>query len=138
MEYKELFKEYKRIIRNFDGGDDYKHWQDEVRSLAHNNVDRDSLIEYFGFLIRRSTAPLRSTQSGMLIVLIAVVCANILTTRTTPLVFDVIAVAAVIAGGVIANKVAMNKELKRMFYEDCIKTLKEGLAHEDQDNSITG
>lgn len=51
MEYKELFKEYKRIIRNFDGGDDYKHWQDKVRSLVYNNVDRDSLIEYFGFLI---------------------------------------------------------------------------------------
>lgn len=130
MEYKELFKEYKRIIRNFDGGNDYKHWQDKVRSLAHNNVDRDSLIEYFGFLIRRSTAPSRSIQSGMLVVLIAVVCANILTTRTTPLVFDVIVVAAVIVGGAIAYRVSMNRALKKMFYEDCIKTLNEVNAHE--------
>ena len=130
MEYKELFKEYKRIIRNFDGGDDYKHWQDEVRSLVYNNVDRDSLIEYFGFLIRHSTAPSRSIQSGMFVVLIAVVCANILTTRTTPLVFDVIVVAAVIVGGAIAYRVSMNRALKKMFYEDCIKTLKEVSAHE--------
>ena len=66
----------------------------------------------------------------MFVVLIAVVCANILTTRTMPLVFDVIVVAAVIVGGAIAYRVSMNRALKKMFYEDCIKTLKEVSAHE--------
>ena len=130
MEYKELFKEYRRIISDFNGGDDYKRWQDKVKGLARRDSDKNSLIEYFEFLARRNTTPLRSTQNGMLTVLIAVVCANILTTRTTPLVFDVIAVTAVIIGGVISYKVAMTRELKKMFYEDCIKTLKDGLADE--------
>ena len=112
MEYSDLFKEYKRIINNFDCGDSYKCWQDKVKGLAHSESDRESLIEYFklGIAIAMSNASL--------VMLVTTV-----------------GLAVLISGG-LDYKITMDRFWKRMFYDDCAKILKESSAQQNKEDEL--
>ena len=58
MEYKALFKEYKRLIKHFDQNSSMEGWRNNVRASATTDEEKAALIDYLGFRERRlNTAP---------------------------------------------------------------------------------
>ena len=49
MEYKALFKEYKRLIKHFDQNSSMEKWREDVRALATTDEEKVALIDYLNF-----------------------------------------------------------------------------------------
>lgn len=132
MEYSDLFKEYKRIINNFDCGDSYKCWQDKVKGLAHSESDRESLIEYFKFMSRRYQ-PQSEQMPIMLVAVIGIAIA--MSNASLVMLVTTVGLAVLISGG-LDYKITMDRFWKRMFYDDCAKILKESSAQQNKEDEL--
>ena len=119
MEYKALFKEYKRLIKHFDQNSSMEKWREDVRALATTNKEKVALIDYLNFRKRRLNAvPDQQWFS------IATVVMIVLLARYT----DRLILYILVPLMAIRHCMSMNRELKKMFYRDCIEVLADSVS----------
>ena len=119
MEYKALFKEYKRLIKHFDKNSSMEGWRDDVRALATTDEEKAALIDYLNFRKRRLNAvPDQQWFS------IAIVVMIVLLARYT----DRLILYIIVPLMAIRHCMSMNRELKKMFYRDCIEVLADSVS----------
>ena len=119
MEYKALFKEYKRLIKHFDQNSSMEGWRNNVRASATTDEEKAALIDYLGFRERRlNTAPDQQWFSITTVIMIVILA------RYPDWLILVILVPLM----AIWYCTSMNKELKMMFYRDCIEVLADSVS----------
>lgn len=119
MEYKALFKEYKRLIKHFDQNSSMEKWREDVRALATTDEEKAALIDYLNFRKRRLNAvPDQQWFS------IAIVVMIVLLARYT----DRLILYIIVPLMAIRHCMSMNRELKKMFYRDCIEVLADSVS----------
>ena len=119
MEYKALFKEYKRLIKHFDQNSSMEGWREDVRALATTDEEKAALIDYLNFRKRRLNAvPDQQWFS------IAIVVMIVLLARYT----DQLILYILVPLMAIQHCMGMNRELKKMFYRDCIEVLADSVS----------
>ena len=119
MEYKALFKEYKRLIKHFDQNSSMEKWREDVRALATTDEEKAALIDYLNFRKRRLNAvPDQQWFS------IAIVVMIVLLARYT----DRLILYIIVPLMAILHCMSMNRELKKMFYRDCIEVLADSVS----------
>lgn len=119
MEYKALFKEYKRLIKHFDQNSSMEKWREDVRALATTDEEKAALIDYVNFRKRRLNAvPDQQWFS------IAIVVMIVLLARYT----DRLILYILVPLMAIRHCMSMNRELKKMFYRDCIEVLADSVS----------
>ena len=119
MEYKALFKEYKRLIKHFDQNSSMEKWREDVRTLATTDEEKVALIDYLNFRKRRlNVNPDQQWFSITIVVMI------VLLTRYTDRLILYIFVPLM----AIRHCMSMNRELKKMFYRDCIEVLADSVS----------
>lgn len=119
MEYKALFKEYKRLIKHFDQNSSMEKWREDVRALATTDEEKAALIDYLNFRKRRLNADL--DQQGFSITIVVMI---VLLARYTDRLILYIFVPLM----AIRHCMSMNRELKKMFYRDCIEVLADSVS----------
>lgn len=119
MEYKALFKEYKRLIKHFDQNSSMEGWRDDVRALATTDEEKAALIDYLNFRKRRLNADLDQQWFSIAIVVMIVLLA-----RYT----DRLILYIIVPLMAIRHCMSMNRELKKMFYRDCIEVLADSVS----------
>lgn len=119
MEYKALFKEYKRLIKHFDQNSSMEKWREDVRALATTDEEKAALIDYLNFRKRRLNADLDQQWFSIAIVVMIVLLA-----RYT----DRLILYIIVPLMAIRHCMSMNRELKKMFYRDCIEVLADSVS----------
>lgn len=119
MEYKALFKEYKRLIKHFDQNSSMEKWREDVRALATTDEEKAALIDYLNFRKRRLNVDL--DQQGFSITIVVMI---VLLARYTDRLILYIFVPLM----AIRHCMSMNRELKKMFYRDCIEVLADSVS----------
>lgn len=119
MEYKALFKEYKRLIKHFDQNSGMKKWREDVRALATTDEEKAALIDYLNFRKRRLNAVPDQQWFSITIVVMIVLLARY-TDRLILYIFVPLMA--------IRHCMSMNRELKKMFYRDCIEVLADSVS----------
>ena len=119
MEYKALFKEYKRLIKHFDQNSSMEGWRDDVRALATTDEEKAALIDYLNFRKRRLNVDLDQQWFSITIVVMIVLLA-----RYT----DRLILYILVPLMAIRHCMSMNRELKKMFYRDCIEVLADSVS----------
>lgn len=119
MEYKALFKEYKRLIKHFDQNSSMEKWREDVRALATTDEEKAALIAYLNFRKRRLNVDLDQQWSSITIVVMIVLLA-----RYT----DRLILYILVPLMAIRHCMSMNRELKKMFYRDCIEVLADSVS----------
>ena len=119
MEYKALFKEYKRLIKHFDKNSSMEGWRDDVRALATTDEEKAALIDYLNFRKRRLNVDLDQQWFSITIVVMIVLLA-----RYT----DRLILYILVPLMAIRHCMSMNRELKKMFYRDCIEVLADSVS----------
>ena len=119
MEYKALFKEYKRLIKHFDQNSSMEKWREDVRALATTDEEKAALIDYLNFRKRRLNADPDQQWVSITIVVMIVLLA-----RYT----DRLILYILVPLMAIRHCMSMNRELKKMFYNDCIKVLADSVS----------
>lgn len=119
MEYKALFKEYKRLIKHFDQNSSMEKWREDVRALATIDEEKAALIAYLNFRKRRLNVDLDQQWFSITIVVMIVLLA-----RYT----DRLILYILVPLMAIRHCMSMNRELKKMFYRDCIEVLADSVS----------
>ena len=119
MEYKALFKEYKRLIKHFDQNSSMEGWRDDVRALATTDEEKAALIDYLNFRKRRLNAV--PDQQWFTITIVVMI---VLLARYT----DRLILYILVPLMAIRHCMSMNRELKKMFYRDCIEVLADSVS----------
>lgn len=119
MEYKALFKEYKRLIKHFDQNSSMEKWREDVRALATTDEEKVALIDYLNFRKRRLNVDLDQQWFSIAIVVMIVLLA-----RYT----DRLILYILVPLMAIQHCMSMNRELKKMFYRDCIEVLADSVS----------
>lgn len=119
MEYKALFKEYKRLIKHFDQNSSMEGWREDVRALATTDEEKVALIDYLNFRKRRLNVDLDQQWSTITIAVMIVLLA-----RYT----DRLILYILVPLMAIQHCMSMNRELKKMFYRDCIEVLADSVS----------
>lgn len=119
MEYKALFKEYKRLIKHFDQNSSMEKWREDVRALATTDEEKAALIAYLNFRKRRLNVDLDQQWFSITIVVMIVLLA-----RYT----DRLILYILVPLMAIRHCMSMNRELKKMFYRDCIEVLADSVS----------
>lgn len=119
MEYKALFKEYKRLIKHFDQNSSMEGWRDDVRALATTDEEKVALIDYLNFRKRRLNADPDQQWFSITIVVMIVLLA-----RYT----DRLILYILVPLMAIRHCMSMDRELKKMFYRDCIEVLTDSVS----------
>ena len=119
MEYKALFKEYKRLIKHFDQNSSMEGWREDVRALATTDEEKAALIDYLNFRKRRLNADPDQQWFSITIVVMIVLLA-----RYT----DRLILYILVPLMAIRHCMSMNRELKKMFYRDCIEVLADSVS----------
>ena len=119
MEYKALFKEYKRLIKHFDQNNSMEKWREDVRALATTDGEKVALIDYLNFRKRRLNVDLDQQWFSITIVVMIVLLA-----RYT----DRLILYILVPLMAIRHCMSMNRELKKMFYRDCIEVLADSVS----------
>lgn len=119
MEYKALFKEYKRLIKHFDQNSSMEKWREDVRALATTDEEKAALIDYLNFRKRRLNVDLDQQWFSITIVVMIVLLA-----RYT----DRLILYILVPLMAIRHCMSMNRELKKMFYRDCIAVLADSVS----------
>lgn len=119
MEYKALFKEYKRLIKHFDQNSSMEKWREDVRALATTDEEKAALIAYLNFRKRRLNVDLDQQWFSITIVVMIVLLA-----RYT----DRLILYIIVPLMAIRHCMSMNRELKKMFYRDCIEVLADSVS----------
>ena len=119
MEYKALFKEYKRLIKHFDQNSSMEKWREDVRALATTDEEKAALIDYLNFRKRRLNAV--PDQQWFTITIVVMI---VLLARYT----DRLILYILVPLMAIRHCMSMNRELKKMFYRDCIEVLADSVS----------
>lgn len=119
MEYKALFKEYKRLIKHFDQNSSMEKWREDVRALVTTDEEKAALIDYLNFRKRRLNAVPDQQWFSIAIVVMIVLLARY-TDRLILYIFVPLMA--------IRHCMSMNRELKKMFYRDCIEVLADSVS----------
>ncbi|MFQ9150622.1 MAG: hypothetical protein ACLR6B_03000 [Blautia sp.] len=119
MEYKALFKEYKRLIKHFDQNSSMEKWREDVRTLAATDEEKAALIDYLNFRKRRLNTDLDQQGFSITIVVMVVLLARY---------FSWLSLAIIVPLMAIWYCMSMNRELKKMFYNDCIEVLADSVS----------
>ena len=119
MEYKALFKEYKRLIKHFDQNSSMEKWREDVRALATTDEEKVALIDYLNFRKRRLNVNPDQQWFSITIVIMIVLLA-----RYT----DRLILYTLMPLMAIRHCMSMNRELKKMFYRDCIEVLADSVS----------
>lgn len=119
MEYKALFKEYKRLIKHFDQNSSMEKWREDVRALATTDEEKVALIDYLNFRKRRLNVDPDQQWFSITIVVMVVLLA-----RYT----DRLILYILVPLMAIRHCMSMNRELKKMFYRDCIEVLADSVS----------
>ena len=119
MEYKALFKEYKRLIKHFDQNSSMEKWREDVRALATTDEEKVALIDYLNFRKRRLNVDPDQQWFSITIVVMVVLLARY---------FSWLSLAIIVPLMAIWYCMSMNRELKKMFYRDCIEVLADSVS----------
>ena len=119
MEYKALFREYKRLIKHFDQNSSMEKWREDVRALATTDEEKAALIDYLNFRKRRLNVDLGQQWFSITIVVMVVLLVRYL---------GWISLAILVPLMAIWYCTSMNRELKKMFYRDCIEVLADSVS----------
>lgn len=119
MEYKALFKEYKRLIKHFDQNSSMEKWREDVRALATTDEEKVALIDYLNFRKRRLNVDLDQQWFSITIVVMIVLLARYTDRLILYILMPLMA---------IRHCMSMNRELKKMFYRDCIEVLADSVS----------
>lgn len=119
MEYKALFKEYKRLIKHFDQNSSMEKWREDVRALATTDEEKVALIDYLNFRKRRLNVDPDQQWFSITIVVMVVLLARY---------FSWLSLAIIVPLMAIWYCMSMNRELKKMFYNDCIEVLADSVS----------
>lgn len=119
MEYKALFKEYKRLIKHFDQNSSMEKWREDVRALATTDEEKVALIDYLNFRKRRLNVDPDQQWFSITIVVMIVLLARY---------FSWLSLAIIVPLMAIWYCMSMNRELKKMFYNDCIEVLADSVS----------
>ena len=119
MEYKTLFKEYKRLIKHFDQNSSMEKWREDVRALATTDEEKVALIDYLNFRKRRLNVDLDQQWFSITIVVMIVLLARYTDRLILYILMPLMA---------IRHCMSMNRELKKMFYRDCIEVLADSVS----------
>lgn len=119
MEYKALFKEYKRLIKHFDQNSSMEKWREDVRALATTDEEKVALIDYLNFRKRRLNVDPDQQWFSITMVVMVVLLARY---------FSWLSLAIIVPLMAIWYCMSMNRELKKMFYNDCIEVLADSVS----------
>ena len=119
MEYKALFKEDKRLIKHFDQNSSMEKWREDVRALATTDEEKVALIDYLNFRKRRLNVDLDQQWFSITIVVMIVLLARYTDRLILYILMPLMA---------IRHCMSMNRELKKMFYRDCIEVLADSVS----------
>ena len=119
MEYKALFKEYKRLIKHFDQNSSMEKWREDVRALATTDEEKVALIDYLNFRKRRLNVDLDQQWFSITIVVMIVLLARYTDRLILYILMPLMA---------IRHCMSMNRELRKMFYRDCIEVLADSVS----------
>lgn len=119
MEYKALFKEYKRLIKHFDQNSSMEKWREDVRALATTDEEKAALIDYLNFRKRRLNVDQDQQWFSIAVVIMIVLLARYTDRLILYILMPLMA---------IRHCTSMNRELKKMFYRDCIEVLADSVS----------
>ena len=119
MEYKALFREYKRLIKHFDQNSSMEKWREDVRALATTDEEKVALIDYLNFRKRRLNVDPDQQWFSITTVVMVVLLVRYISWFSLAILVPLMA---------IWYYMSMNRELKKMFYNDCIEVLADSVS----------
>lgn len=119
MEYKALFKEYKRLIKHFDQNSSMEKWREDVRALATTDEEKAALIDYLNFRKRRLNVNPDQQWFSITTVVMVVLLVRYISWLSLAILAPLV---------IIWYCMSMNRELKKMFYNDCIEVLADSVS----------